>query len=65
MSAAFAVVADLGVVAIESASDAIALADTRAWIARTEDIRERWFAEITKTAKAAVQRAAEIRDRAK
>jgi 2-dehydro-3-deoxyphosphogluconate aldolase/(4S)-4-hydroxy-2-oxoglutarate aldolase len=31
------------------------------WIARTQDIRERQFAEITRKAKAAVARAAEIR----
>jgi 2-dehydro-3-deoxyphosphogluconate aldolase / (4S)-4-hydroxy-2-oxoglutarate aldolase len=32
-----------------------------AWIARAEDIRERRFAEIAKKARAAVERAAEIR----
>lgn len=31
------------------------------WIARTEDIRERRFAEITRNARAAVERASEIR----
>jgi 2-dehydro-3-deoxyphosphogluconate aldolase/(4S)-4-hydroxy-2-oxoglutarate aldolase len=35
------------------------------WIARTEDIRERRFAEIARKAKAAVERAAEIRGRTK
>ena len=35
------------------------------WIARTEDIRERRFAEIAKKARAAVERAAEIGGRAK
>ena len=35
------------------------------WIARTEDIRERRFADIAKKARAAVTRAAEIRTRTK
>ncbi len=68
MSDAFDAVAELGVVpviAIEYAGDAIAPADARASIARREDIRARRFAEIARNARAAVQRATEIRDRAK
>jgi 2-dehydro-3-deoxyphosphogluconate aldolase/(4S)-4-hydroxy-2-oxoglutarate aldolase len=61
----FSAIASLGVVpviAIEDARDAVAVAAVGgAWIARAEDIRERRFAEVAIKARAAIQRAAEIR----
>jgi 2-dehydro-3-deoxyphosphogluconate aldolase/(4S)-4-hydroxy-2-oxoglutarate aldolase len=58
-----------GGVSLETMEDWLKLKSVAAvggtWIARTEDIRERRFADIAKKARAAVTRAAEIRTRTK
>jgi 2-dehydro-3-deoxyphosphogluconate aldolase/(4S)-4-hydroxy-2-oxoglutarate aldolase len=58
-----------GGISLETMEDWLKLKSVAAvggtWIARTEDIRERRFADIAKKARAAVTRAAEIRMRTK